>query len=176
MVPGELSLARDIVLGCLDEASPVDELFRKAWSHSLRALTAREKAAIAPITGHVAESVAQLILQDELGYKVVWLLEGPGTRGVDLIVLSPAGRESGRGRSERNTPSEPLASGVGSRSETDDFGMARQARQSWNGRMGIHFRGPLRRVDPSQLRRNGIPRRLSPPFSTPGYQSRTLIS
>lgn len=88
---GSFRIQRDVVLGCIDEEQPTDRLFRRAWSQSLTVLTRRQKAAIAPVTGHIAESVVQLILQDDCGYNVVWLLDGPGTRGVDLIVLPPAG-------------------------------------------------------------------------------------
>jgi Holliday junction resolvase-like predicted endonuclease len=49
-----------------------------------------EKAVVSPTTGHVAESVAELVLQDDYGYNILWHLE-PGIRGVDLIALSPEG-------------------------------------------------------------------------------------
>lgn len=88
---GSFRIQHDVVLGCLSVEEPSDRMFRRAWSQSLTVLTRREKAAVAPVTGHVAESVVQLVLQDDYGYNVVWLLDGPGTRGVDLIVLSPAG-------------------------------------------------------------------------------------
>jgi hypothetical protein len=88
---GSFRIQRDVVLGCVNEKEPADRLFHKACAESLKVLTRREKAAVAPVTGHVAESVVQLVLQDDYGYNVVWLLDGPGTRGVDLIVLSPAG-------------------------------------------------------------------------------------
>lgn len=86
--PKAIQLSTELVTGCLSNTE-ADQLFLRAWKESLRALTPTEKATVAPITGHVAESVAELALQDKFGYNIVWHLSGPGTRGVDLIVLSP---------------------------------------------------------------------------------------
>jgi hypothetical protein len=42
------------------------------------------------VTGHVAESVVEVLLA-VLGYHVRWHFTGPGRHGVDLVVLCPRG-------------------------------------------------------------------------------------
>jgi hypothetical protein len=79
------------VSGCVDcETRPVDLPFALAWTRSLRALASHERSgALAGVTGHVAESVVELLLA-ELGYHPVHDFIGPGRHGVDLLMLSPA--------------------------------------------------------------------------------------
>lgn len=85
------ALCDNTVTSCLDlRKRPGDRLFHRAWRESLSVLSAAERAALAPTTGHVAESVAELIL-DELGFQVVGDQSGPGGHGVDLLVLRPEG-------------------------------------------------------------------------------------
>ena len=70
----------------LDPAT--EALFERAFRTSIRSLSRRDKAVIAPITGHVAESLAAVLL-DDWGYAIVWQLEAGGRHGVDLIVMAP---------------------------------------------------------------------------------------
>ncbi|MBE0528832.1 MAG: hypothetical protein IH629_06485 [Thermoleophilia bacterium] len=81
----------EVVTSCLDLASrPGDRLFHRAWRESLSVLSVAERATLAPTTGHVAESVAELILE-ELGFQIVGDQSGPGGHGVDLLILCPDG-------------------------------------------------------------------------------------
>ena len=76
---------------CLDFKEPLGDLpFAIAWTRSLGALAPDERrGALAGVTGHVAESVVELLLAD-LGYHAVHDFIGPGRHGVDLLMLSPA--------------------------------------------------------------------------------------
>lgn len=47
-------------------------------------------SALAPITGTVAESLAEVLLAD-LGFLPIWHLEKAGLTGVDLVLLDPLG-------------------------------------------------------------------------------------
>jgi hypothetical protein len=80
------------VSACLDlQARPGDLPFALAWTRSLRALAPHERSgALAGVTGHVAESVVELLLAD-VGYHPVHDFTGPGRHGVDLLMLSPTG-------------------------------------------------------------------------------------
>lgn len=72
---------------CLDLARPVDLLFLRAWETSLAAVDVAQRSGALPgITGHIAESVCELLLAD-LGYAPVWHHAGPGRHGVGLMVL-----------------------------------------------------------------------------------------
>ena len=83
-----------IVDGCIDSGHDAvrhsEELFRTAYESSLQALDRAERHAVGPVTGHVAESVAAVIL-DELGWHVVEQFVSPrsGGHGIDLAMLSP---------------------------------------------------------------------------------------
>lgn len=81
-------LGAELVVGCLDETALGDQLFLRGWQSGPESLTRPERSAVAGITGHVAESVAELLL-DELGWRVIWHFEGPGRHGVDLVCLAP---------------------------------------------------------------------------------------
>lgn len=82
-------LSAGLVKSCLrDDAG--DQLFQRAWTGGLATLTRHERAVLAPVTGHVAESVAELLL-DEAGYHIVWHWAGPGGHGIDLLVLNGDG-------------------------------------------------------------------------------------
>ena len=84
-------LASTMVEGCLDLDQLADQVFARAWRGSLAALSpAERRGALAGVTGHVAESVVELLLA-EVGYQLLWHFTGPGRHGVDLIVLCPAG-------------------------------------------------------------------------------------
>ncbi|MFI5387397.1 MAG: DNA/RNA non-specific endonuclease [Fimbriimonadales bacterium] len=77
-----------VVAGCLDLAAPGDALFARGCHAGPASLTRVERCAVAGMTGHVAESVAELLL-DALDWRVVWHFSGPGRHGVDLVFLAP---------------------------------------------------------------------------------------
>ena len=84
------ALESDLVESCIDPDNPIDAVFREAFRRSLASVP-RERASggLAGITGHVAESVIEIVLH-ELGYAPVWHFRGPGGHGIDLAMLSPA--------------------------------------------------------------------------------------
>ena len=51
-------------------------------------LTRAERCAVASVTGHIAESAIEVLL-DRLGWRVLWHFTGPGRHGVDLVLLTP---------------------------------------------------------------------------------------
>jgi hypothetical protein len=77
-----------VVADCLDPASATDALFARGWRSGPSALSRAECNAIAGVTGHVAESVTEVLL-DGLGWHVLWHFTGPGRHGVDLLMLTP---------------------------------------------------------------------------------------
>jgi hypothetical protein len=77
-----------MVVGCLDLTTNSDALFAKGWRSGADHLTRIERCAVAAITGHVGESVVELVL-DSLGWFVLWHFSGPGRHGVDLVFLAP---------------------------------------------------------------------------------------
>jgi hypothetical protein len=83
-----LPIDRDLVVGCLDIAARRDALFEKGWRSGPGSLTTEERNTIAGVTGHVAESVTELLL-DALRWQVLWHFVGPGRHGVDLLFLAP---------------------------------------------------------------------------------------
>lgn len=83
-------LDQAVVTGCIDEPRLGDRIFARAWRGSLRALAPEERrGALAGVTGHVAESVTEVVLA-ALGYQPVSHFTGPGGHGVDLLMLCPA--------------------------------------------------------------------------------------
>lgn len=80
-----------IVDDCLDLSAVTDQLFLRARQASLGSLTRREWALLAGTTGHVAESVTEVLL-DRYGWHVLWHFEGPGRHGADLVFLAPGDR------------------------------------------------------------------------------------
>lgn len=79
-----------IVADCLDvNERLIDATFKTAFEGSLGALDPRaRRGALAGATGHIAESVVEVILAD-LGWTPVWNFVGPGRHGVDLLLLGP---------------------------------------------------------------------------------------
>lgn len=73
---------------CIDPASAKDRLFGKGWRSGPTSLTRAERCAVAGVTGHIAESVLEVLL-DRLGWQVLWHFTGPGRHGVDLVFLTP---------------------------------------------------------------------------------------
>ena len=85
-----VGLEASVVSGCLDlERRPQDLPFAIAWTRSLAALPpGQRRGALAGVTGHVAESVVEILLVD-LGYHPIHHFIGPGRHGIDLLMLSP---------------------------------------------------------------------------------------
>jgi hypothetical protein len=81
-----LPISRATVEICLDPAVPGDQLFRAAWMGSLGDSPARRWGALPGITGHLAESVVELMLVDR-GFVAIAHHPGPGRHGVDLLML-----------------------------------------------------------------------------------------
>jgi hypothetical protein len=77
-----------VVQECLDPASARDRLFARGWRSGPASLTRAERCAVAGVTGHIAESVIEVLL-DRLGWRVLWHFTGPGRHGVDLVFLTP---------------------------------------------------------------------------------------
>lgn len=80
------------VRACFDPAArPGDGLFAVAFEKSLSTLEPSQRCgALAGITGHIAESITEIVL-DGFGWSVVWHFAGPGRHGVDLLFLGPGG-------------------------------------------------------------------------------------
>jgi hypothetical protein len=81
---------RAIVAGCLDLSCPSDRLFARAWRSGPGSLVRAERSAVAGVTGHVAESVTEVLL-DQLEWRPLWHFTGPGRHGIDLALLTPDG-------------------------------------------------------------------------------------
>jgi hypothetical protein len=80
----------EIVEACLNGRRPVDAVFRKAFRRSLASVPRDLRpSALAGVTGHVAESVTEVILH-ELGYFPMWHFTGTGGHGIDLAMLAPS--------------------------------------------------------------------------------------
>lgn len=77
-----------VVEHCLDRTAAPDVVFVKGWRTGPGALTRSERCAVAGVTGHVAESVTEVLL-DRLNWHVLWHFTGPGRHGVDLVFLAP---------------------------------------------------------------------------------------
>ena len=77
-----------IIEDCLDLASAKDQLFDRGWRSGPATLTRAERCALAGVTGHLAESVTEVLL-DRLDWRVLWHFTGPGRHGVDLLFLTP---------------------------------------------------------------------------------------
>jgi hypothetical protein len=85
-----VALQASVVSRCLDlDKRPQDVLFAIAWARSLPALARHERrGALSGVTGHVAESVVEILLAD-LGYHPLHHFVGPGRHGIDLLMLAP---------------------------------------------------------------------------------------
>ncbi len=75
---------------CLDPSSTADSLFARAWRSGPASLTHAERCAVAGITGHLAESVTEILL-DQFEWRPLWHFTGPGRHGIDLALLTPDG-------------------------------------------------------------------------------------
>jgi hypothetical protein len=87
-----LPLDYALVRTCLDtEDRPGDRLLERALGEGLSELSPAERRGSLPnVTGHLAESVVELILV-ELGFAPIWHFAGPksGGHGIDLAFLNP---------------------------------------------------------------------------------------
>jgi hypothetical protein len=85
-----LPLERSAVTACIDPAERLsDATFQRAFERSLAALhPAARRGALGGVTGHVAESVVEIVLES-LGWTPVWHFLGPGRHGIDLLLLGP---------------------------------------------------------------------------------------
>lgn len=77
-----------VVVASLDLDAEVDRLFAGAWHLGTQVLDRRERNRMSSTTGHIAESVAEVLLNG-LGWHPLWHFEGPGRHGVDLMMLAP---------------------------------------------------------------------------------------
>jgi hypothetical protein len=73
---------------CVDTVPTGDSLFAIAWRGGAASLTRTERCAMAGVTGHVAESVTEVLL-DRIEWRVLWHFTGPRRHGVDLVFLTP---------------------------------------------------------------------------------------
>jgi len=77
------------IRGCIDAGRAAEELFERARTHSLATIERSQRSGhLARVTGEVAESVAEIIL-DEHGYSLFWQIPTSGIHGVDLLLLAP---------------------------------------------------------------------------------------
>jgi hypothetical protein len=77
------------VRSCVELSKPADALFERARIHGLDSVDRNLRSGhLARVTGEVAESVAEIVL-DEHGYNLFWQITTPGVHGVDLLFLSP---------------------------------------------------------------------------------------
>lgn len=76
-----------LIRGCLDLEDKRDALFARTRRDGLTSLRAENRPAVNRVTGQVAESVAELLL-DDMGFSVFWQITKDGLRGVDLLFLS----------------------------------------------------------------------------------------
>lgn len=84
-----LNIPRHLVLGCLDLTDINDQRFNDAWGNGIDALEPHQRGGALPgVTGHVAESVAEIVLSDS-GYHPMWHFTGPDRSAFDLLMLSP---------------------------------------------------------------------------------------
>jgi hypothetical protein len=82
-------LSKRIVRGCVKPSNPADALFERARIDGLNSIDRGQRSGhLARVIGEVAESVAQIVL-DQQGYNLFWQITTPGIHGVDLLFLSP---------------------------------------------------------------------------------------
>ena len=83
------AVSKRVVRGCVTPSKPADALFEQARIHGLKSIERSQRSGdLARVIGEVAESVAEIVL-DEQGYNLFWQLTTPGIHGVDLLFLSP---------------------------------------------------------------------------------------
>ena len=84
----ELSIHEEMISECLIDGDARDAAFRQAWTAARKGARGPQRGWLAGITGHVAESVVEVVLEAR-GYSMLWHFTGPGSggHGVDLVVL-----------------------------------------------------------------------------------------
>lgn len=76
-----------IVSSCVDVSQELDRRFELAWKRSLNALPEAQRSGALPgVTGPVAESVVELVLEEH-GYVPLAHHASAGRHGVDLLLL-----------------------------------------------------------------------------------------
>jgi hypothetical protein len=85
-----------VIEECLNLACAKDRLFDRGWRSGPTTLTRAERCAVAGVTGHIAESVTEVLL-DRLGWRVLWHFTGPG-RTAWTSSSSPLTTRSSRSR------------------------------------------------------------------------------
>jgi hypothetical protein len=82
-------ISEGVVRECVETSKPADALFERARVHGLGSIErSRRSGHLVRVIGEVAESVAQIVL-DERGYDLFWQITTPGIHGVDLLFLAP---------------------------------------------------------------------------------------
>jgi hypothetical protein len=82
-------LDEDVINFSLSRDLEADNLFRVGWRDGLHRLSRRDRARVATVTGHVAESITEVVLEP-LGWIPLWHFKGPGGHGIDLLFLAPS--------------------------------------------------------------------------------------
>lgn len=85
-----MPISGELISGCLDRTQHGDQLFELAWRYGCSSLNGGERSKVAGITGHIAESVVEIVF-DTVGWSAIWHHPGPGRHGVDLAFLTPQG-------------------------------------------------------------------------------------
>ncbi|MGD0167881.1 MAG: hypothetical protein ABSC51_11455 [Gaiellaceae bacterium] len=84
-----LPIDESAIRDCVDTSQPAEELFERARKYGLATIERSQRSGhLARVTGEVAESVAEIIL-DEHGYSVFWQIPTSGAHGVDLLLIGP---------------------------------------------------------------------------------------
>lgn len=84
-----LTLDASLVVRCLRDGQPLDDLFAQAFERGLAVLPRDRRAgALAPTTGRVAESVTEELFAS-YGYALLWHHDRTGRHGVDLVLFHP---------------------------------------------------------------------------------------
>ena len=82
-------VSKRVVRSCIKPSKPADALFERARLHGLNSIDRSQRSGhLARVIGEVAESVAEIVLDDQ-GYSLFWQVTTPGIHGVDLLFLSP---------------------------------------------------------------------------------------
>jgi hypothetical protein len=83
-----IAIERSVVIELLGSCDR-DAGFSGAFNHGLAVLDRADRGgALSGVTGHVAESVIEVILVEH-GWIPVWHFVGPGRHGADLLMLGP---------------------------------------------------------------------------------------
>lgn len=77
-----------LIDSCLNLNDASDALFARARRDGLATISRSQRGPLPRVTGEVAESVAELLL-DRLGYTLFWQITTPGIHGVDLLLIAP---------------------------------------------------------------------------------------